>query len=70
MSKEETKKEGYNVRVSLEGEMATKFTVVKKFYGLRKNADLLRLLITLSYERIIKTNNSRNNYTEEKPKVH
>jgi len=68
MSKEEKGKEGYNIRVLLDGDMATKFETVKNFYGLRKNADLLRLLVTLAYERITKANNQRNNHAAEKPK--
>lgn len=48
------KKETYNVRVLLEGEMAKRFEAVKRFYGLQKNADLVRLLITLKYEDITK----------------
>ena len=51
MSKKEA---GYNVRVLFEGEMAKRFEAVKRFYGLAKNADLLRLLVTLKYEEIIK----------------
>ena len=68
MSEEETKKKDYNVRVLLEGDMATKFETIKKFYGLKKNADLLRLLVTLAYERIIKANNSRSNHATKKTK--
>jgi len=49
-----TKKEEYNVRVLFESEMAKKFQAVKRFYGLQKNADLIRLLVTLKYEEIMK----------------
>ena len=38
------------VRVIFEGEMRKKFESVKRFYGLEKNADLIRLLVTLKYE--------------------
>ncbi len=67
MSKEEKGKDSYNIRVLLEGDMAAKFGVVKNFYGLRKNADLLRLLVPLEHERI-KAKNSRNSQMAEKPK--
>jgi len=42
------------VRVVFEGEMAKRFNTVKRFYGLQKNADLIRLLVTLKYEEITK----------------
>jgi hypothetical protein len=38
------------VRVIFEGEMRKKFETIKHFYGLEKNADLIRLLVTLKYE--------------------
>ena len=38
------------VRVVFEGEMRKKFETVKHYYGLEKNADLIRLLVTLKYE--------------------
>jgi hypothetical protein len=38
------------VRVVFEGEMRKKFESVKRYYGLEKNADLIRLLVTLKYE--------------------
>lgn len=49
-----SQKDEYNVRVLFKGEMALRFEIVKKFYGLQKNADLLRLLVTLKYEEITK----------------
>jgi len=49
-----SKKEKPQVRVVFEGEMAKRFEAVKNFYGLQKNADLIRLLVTLKYEEIIK----------------
>lgn len=42
------------VRVVFEGEMAKRFNTVKRFYGLQRNADLVRLLVTLKYEEISK----------------
>ena len=40
------------VRVVFEGEMSHRFNTVKEFYGFQKNADLIRLLVTLKYEEI------------------
>ena len=40
--------------VMLEGEMKKRFEAIKQYYGLEKNADLIRLLITLRYEEILK----------------
>jgi hypothetical protein len=42
------------VRVVFEGEMRKRFETVKRYYGLEKNADLIRLLITLRYEELKK----------------
>lgn len=47
------KKEIYNVRVEFKDEMARRFEIVKKSFGLAQNADLLRLLVTLKYEEIM-----------------
>ena len=47
-----TEEEKYNVRVLFEGEMAKRFEKVKRFYGLQKNADLLRLLVTMKYDEL------------------
>ncbi len=47
-----TEVENYNVRVLFEGEMAKRFEKVKRFYGLQKNADLLRLLVTMKYDEL------------------
>lgn len=44
--------EEVQVRIILEGEMARKFNRIKKRYGLESNADLVRLLITLEYDRL------------------
>ena len=49
MSKEQ---KAPQVRVVFEGEMAHRFNTVKEFYGFQKNADLIRLLVTLKYEEI------------------
>lgn len=39
-------------RLALEGEMAARFNRIKQKYGLESNADLVRLLITMEYNRI------------------
>lgn len=44
--------EQVQVRLVLEGEMAARFSTVKKKYGLETNADVVRLLITMEYDRI------------------
>jgi len=38
------------VRVVFEGDMQRRFEAIKDHYGMKKNADLVRLLITLKYE--------------------
>ncbi len=48
------KKKPPQVRVIFEGDMEKRFEVVKEFYGFQKNADLIRLLVTLKYEEIMK----------------
>ena len=45
-------KKTIQVRLSLEGNIAQKFLKIKRTYGLKTNADVVRLLITLEYERI------------------
>jgi hypothetical protein len=47
-------KEAPQVRVVFEGEMRKRFEAVKRYYGLEKNADLVRLLVTLRYEELKK----------------
>ncbi len=47
-------KEAPQVRVVFEGEMKKRFEAIKRYYGLEKNADLVRLLITLRYEELKK----------------
>lgn len=42
------------VRVIFEGEMRKRFESVKRYYGLEKNADLIRLLVTLRYDELKK----------------
>jgi hypothetical protein len=44
--------EEVQVRIVLQGEMAKKFNLIKRHYGLESNADLVRLLITMEHERI------------------
>ncbi|MGF3573542.1 MAG: hypothetical protein ACQXXG_09020 [Candidatus Bathyarchaeia archaeon] len=48
------KNEAPQVRVVFEGEMRKRFEAVKRYYGLEKNADLVRLLVTLKYEELKK----------------
>jgi len=50
----EIKSKSEQVRVVFEGEMGKRFEAVKRHYGLQKNADLIRLLVTLKYEEITK----------------
>jgi hypothetical protein len=38
--------------VVLEGEVKKRFEAIKKYYGLQKNADLIRLLLTEKYEEL------------------
>jgi len=41
-----------HVKVVLQGEMARRFLAIKKRFGLESNAEVIRLLITLEYEKI------------------
>ena len=52
MSKEKEDEERVQVRLALEGEMAVRFDRIKKRYGLENNTDVVRLLITMEYDRI------------------
>ncbi|MGQ9543241.1 MAG: hypothetical protein ACUVTM_04010 [Candidatus Bathyarchaeia archaeon] len=47
MRKEEEKVE---IRLTLEGDMARRFLELKKKWGFESNTDLLRVLVTKSYE--------------------
>jgi len=38
------------VRVVFEGELRKRFEAVKRYYGIERNADLIRMLVTLKYE--------------------
>ncbi len=38
------------VRVVFEGELRNRFEAVKRYYGIARNADLIRMLVTLKYE--------------------
>jgi len=51
---EEKENKAPQVRVVFDGEMKKRFLAVKRHYGLEKNADLIRLLVTLKYEEITK----------------
>ena len=46
------KKESKQVAVSLAGDVKKRFNAIKDYYGLEKNADLIRLLITLKHEEL------------------
>jgi hypothetical protein len=52
MTEKTSDQEQFQVRLVLEGEMAARFNKIKKKYGLESNADLVRLLITMEYDRI------------------
>ena len=41
--------------LTLEGEMLKRFLTIKKKWGLKSNADVVRFLITQEYEKIIKS---------------
>ena len=45
-------KETLQIKVTLTGDMIRRFQAIKKRYGLESNADVVRLLITLEYEKI------------------
>jgi hypothetical protein len=49
-----TKEKPPQVRVVFADEMKDRFDNVKKFYGLQKNADLVRLLVTQKFEELKK----------------
>lgn len=40
------------VRIVLNGEMAQRFNLIKKRFGLNSNAEVVRLMITLEHEKI------------------
>lgn len=46
-----TKKEGpIQLKALLEGDMAQKFLLIQKRYGLENRSDVIRLLVTRAYE--------------------
>jgi len=45
-------KETLQIKVTLTGDMIRRFLKIKEHYGLESNADVIRLLITLEYEKI------------------
>ena len=49
-----------DVRVELEGEIASKFLAIKKGYGLKNNTEVIRQLITSAHE---------GSFTAQKPKI-
>lgn len=49
MRREEEKVE---IRLTLEGDMAKRFLELKKRWGFESNTDLLRMLVTKSYEEL------------------
>jgi len=52
MAEKISEREQIQVRLVLEGEMAARFDRIKKKYGLESNTDVVRLLITMEYDRI------------------
>lgn len=44
------------IRLDLKGDIAEKFMQIKKRYGLESNTDLLRLLISKTYEELNREN--------------
>lgn len=54
MPAKKMKEDEIQVRVVFEGEEAAKFNAIKKKYGLKSNADVIRFLIAREYERIQK----------------
>jgi hypothetical protein len=51
-------KEKLTLRVKLKGENAKKFTAIKQRYGLKRNTEILRFLITQAYAEIEGQKNS------------
>ena len=47
------KEEKIHIRLDLEGEVAKRFLYLKKRLGIKSNAELLRLLISQEYQRLI-----------------
>ena len=61
-----TKDDAPQVRVVFEGELKKRFEAVKRYYGIERNADLIRMLVTLKYEDLKKEGQFKtncNNYT-------
>jgi len=50
--KKMSKEDEIQIRLVLTGEMAARFNKIKQRYGLETNADVVRLLITLEYDRL------------------
>lgn len=44
--------EEYQVRLTLTGLMAKRFSVLKKYHAFEHNADVIRLVITDAYEKL------------------
>ena len=52
MNEEKKEAEVIRIGLTLEGEMARRFTELKKYWGLEANTDVLRMLITREYEKL------------------
>jgi len=42
------------IGLTLEGEMLKRFLAIKRSWGVESNADIIRMLITREYEKIVK----------------
>lgn len=49
-------KEKVTIRIDLDGELAQKFLTLKKKYGLKTNADVVRFIITQTHEKLSEAN--------------
>jgi hypothetical protein len=47
-----TKQETSQVRVEMEGELQKRFEILKKYYGLENNTELVRVLINEKYKQL------------------
>jgi hypothetical protein len=50
---EEKEAETIRIGLTLQGEMARRFATIKKHWGFETNTDVLRMLITREYEKIV-----------------
>jgi hypothetical protein len=50
----EEKEKRIRIGLTLEGEMLKRFLAIKRSWGVESNADIIRMLITREYEKIVK----------------